>query len=482
MPLENITVLDLTRVLSGPYCTMMLADMGARVIKIEQPGNGRRHARLGSAVSRRRERVLPQHQPQQGERHARFQAARRPRDPRPLLAKADVLVENFRPGTLTKLGLDYESLAARHPRLVYCSISGFGHTGPRTNEAGYDAVMQGEGGLMSITGQPKAPGSVLASPSPTSSSGMFAAQGVTPALFARERTGRGQAVDIAMLDSVTALLTYQAGIYFATGSAPAAPGQSASDDRAVRDVRGVGRRVRARRRQRRAVAAVLRGRRPGRRRALRHQPPACDRLRGAQTFDRRSCGRETRAYWIERLTAAGVPCGSVRDLHEVFADPQVSAREMVVDVEHAKAGHASSARHAAEAFGHASCGPHRAADSRRAHRGRPYAGSWPDRRRDLGASRERYRLMEISEVRRRVRETIDRAKRQAAERRARVDEAAREYAVFLEQIAVPLFRQVANALKAHGYSFHGLHAGRQRAPDVGQKLGRLHRTVSRHGR
>src|SRR5262249_38700905 len=137
-----------------------------------------------------------------------------------LIAKADVLVENFRPGTLTKLSLDYPSLVPNHPRLIYCSISGYGQTGPRRREAGYDAVMQGEGGLMGIAGpaggQPFRPGVAIAD----IVSGMFAAQGITLALYARERSGRGQAIDIAMLDSVVALLTYQAGICFATGAAP----------------------------------------------------------------------------------------------------------------------------------------------------------------------------------------------------------------------------------------------------------------------
>ncbi len=129
-------------------------------------------------------------------------------------------MENFRPGTLTKLGLDYDALAARYPRLVYCSISGFGHTGPRAPEAGYDAVMQAEGGLMSITGSADGPPFRLGVAIADIVTGMFAAQGVTAALFARERTGRGQKVDLAMLDSVAALLTYQAGIYFATDTAP----------------------------------------------------------------------------------------------------------------------------------------------------------------------------------------------------------------------------------------------------------------------
>jgi formyl-CoA transferase/CoA:oxalate CoA-transferase len=145
-PLDGITVLDLTRVLSGPYCTMMLADMGARVIKIEQPGKGDDTRAWGPpfingesayflSINRNKESVTL---------NFKDPAGRAVLDR--LIEKADVLVENFRPGTLTKMGLDYASLAAKHPRLIYCSVSGFGQTGPRSKEAGYDAVMQAEGG------------------------------------------------------------------------------------------------------------------------------------------------------------------------------------------------------------------------------------------------------------------------------------------------------------------------------------------------
>src|SRR6476660_4950795 len=219
-PLHGLAVLDLTRVLSGPYCTMMLADMGARVIKVEQPGKGDDTRGWGPpfiegesayflSINRNKESITLDFKEAPG----RDLLHR-------LLASADVLVENFRPGTLPKLGLDYATLAPKYPRLVYCSISGFGHTGPRRREAGYDAVMQGEGGLMSITGAAGGTPFRLGVAIADIVTGMFAAQGITLALFARERSGRGQVIDIAMLDSVVALLTYQAGICFATGAAP----------------------------------------------------------------------------------------------------------------------------------------------------------------------------------------------------------------------------------------------------------------------
>jgi crotonobetainyl-CoA:carnitine CoA-transferase CaiB-like acyl-CoA transferase len=337
-PLHGITVLDLTRVLSGPYCTMMLADMGARVIKIEQPRKGDDTRGWGPpfiagesayflSINRNKESVTLDFKKPEG----RAVLDR-------LLADSDVLVENFRPGTLTKLGLDYESVAAVHPRLVYCSISGFGQTGPRRREAGYDAVMQGEGGLMSITGSNDGPPVRLGVAIADIVSGMFAAQGITLALFARERSGRGQAVDIAMLDSVVALLSYQAGIYFATGCAPPRMGNrhptivpyetfAASDGDFVLAVGNddLWRRF--------CAAAGLEA--DGR--------FATNQLRVVNYSELKPMldavlATRPRGEWIATLTAAAVPCGSVRDLHEVFSDPQVAARLMTAELEHATAG------------------------------------------------------------------------------------------------------------------------------------------------
>ena len=338
LPLDGITVLDLTRVLSGPYCTMILADMGARVIKIEQPGKGDDTRGWGPpflsgesayflSINRNKESVTLDFKNPEG----RAILDR-------LIAKSDVVVENFRPGTLGRIGLDYESLAPKHPRLIMCSISGFGQTGPRALEAGYDAVIQAEGGLMSITGAADGPPYRLGVAIGDIVSGVFAAQGVLLALLARGRTGQGQLVDIGMLDSVAALLTYQAGIYFATGSAPKRIGNrhptivpyetfAASDGEFVIAVGND--------EQWRRFCKVA-GLEPDERFATNRQrvtgynelkPILSERLRG-----------ETRQSWIAQLTAAGVPCGSVRDLGEVFTDPQLSAREMIATVDHAAIG------------------------------------------------------------------------------------------------------------------------------------------------
>jgi formyl-CoA transferase/CoA:oxalate CoA-transferase len=219
-PLEGIVVADFTRVLSGPYCTMLLADMGARVIKLEQPGKGDDTRAWGP--------------PFVGSESAYFLSINRNKESltldlkRPdargvldrLLAQADVLVENFRPGTMDRMGIGYDRVAASHPRLVYCSISGFGQTGPRRDLPGYDAVVQAEGGLMSITGDADGPPYRLGVAISDIVAGIFAAHGIVLALLARARTGRGQLVDIGMLDATAALLTYQAGIFFATGNSP----------------------------------------------------------------------------------------------------------------------------------------------------------------------------------------------------------------------------------------------------------------------
>jgi crotonobetainyl-CoA:carnitine CoA-transferase CaiB-like acyl-CoA transferase len=351
-PLDGITVLDLTRVLSGPYCTMLLADMGARVIKVEQPGKGddtrawgppflypgARSPRAGEpdvngesayflSINRNKESVTLDFKPPEG----RALLER-------LIAKSDVLVENFRPGTLAKLGLDYRTLSARHPRLVYCSISGFGHTGPRSKEPGYDAIMQAEGGLMSITGAAGGEAYRLGVAIVDIVSGMFAAYGVAMGLFARERTGRGQEVDLAMLDATVALLTYQAGNFFASGKVPARLGNrhpsivpyetfAASDGDFVLAVGNDEQWCRFR-----DVAELPDDPRftTNRQRVTAYdelRPFVADRLR-----------TKPRAVWIERLTAAGVPCGSVRNLQELFDDPQLGAREMIARVEHATIG------------------------------------------------------------------------------------------------------------------------------------------------
>ena len=339
--LEGLFVLDFSRVLAGPYCTMQLGDLGARVVKIEQPGRGDDTRAWGP--------------PFVGGESAYFISVNRNKESlaldlksveaRPildaLLSRADVLVENFRPGTMERMGLGYDDVAARHPRIVYCSISGFGQTGPRRAEAGYDAMMQAEGGLMSITGAAGGPPFRLGVAIGDIATGMFAVQGILAALFARERLGRGQHVDIAMLDAVTALLTYQASAAFATGDTPVRMGNrhpsiAPYDTFAAADgdfVLAVGNDNQFRR-----LAEVLG--RPALASDARFTTNA-DRVTNHEALRRELLplfGARTRRDLLQALTAAGVPSSAVRSVTEALADPQLAAREMIVPLDHLTAG------------------------------------------------------------------------------------------------------------------------------------------------
>jgi crotonobetainyl-CoA:carnitine CoA-transferase CaiB-like acyl-CoA transferase len=320
---------------------MQLADMGARVIKVERPGSGDDTRGWGPpfiegesayflSVNKNKESMTLDFKHPDG---------RRVLDA--LIARADILIENFRPGTMDVMGLGYETLKEKHPRLIYASISGFGHTGPLRERAGYDAVLQGEAGIMSLTGPPDGSGYKVGIAVADLSAGLFAAQGILLALYARERTGRGQHVDVAMLDSVAALLTYQAGIYFANSAPPKRAGNAhptvapyetfqASDGEVVLAagnddlwrkfcaIAGLGDHVadprfatnRERVRNYEALRPIV-----------------------AAAFARR-----TRAEWLDLLNEAGVPAGPVRDLHEVLTDEQLLSREMVHTVRHSVAG------------------------------------------------------------------------------------------------------------------------------------------------
>jgi len=340
-PLCGIRVLDLSRVLSGPYCTLQLADMGAEVIKVEMPGRGDDTRAWGPpfvqgesayflSVNRNKKSItLDLRRPEGAELLRR------------LLRSSDVLVENFRPGVLGRLGFDYQACQALRPELVYCSISGFGQTGPRRSEPGYDIVLQGEGGIQSLTGDPAGSGFRVGVAQADLVAGLFACQGILLALLQRQRSGAGQQVDVAMLDAQIALLTYQAGNYFASGEVPRrlgnrhpniAPyetfGTAAGDlnlaignEKLWRDFCGlVGLQHLVDDPRFASNAARL-----ANYESLRPQLAAL--------FARRRC-----VEWIELLRGHGIPCGPVRDLAQVFDDPQVAAREMRCQLDHRRGG------------------------------------------------------------------------------------------------------------------------------------------------
>jgi crotonobetainyl-CoA:carnitine CoA-transferase CaiB-like acyl-CoA transferase len=340
-PLDGTTVLDLTRVLAGPYCTMLLADMGARVIKIERPGRGDDTREWGPpfvggessyflTVNRNKESVAVDFKHPEGRRIIDQ-----------LLARADVLVENFQPGTLDAIGLGYTDVAARHPRLIYCSITGYGLTGPQRDRPGYDAVAQAEGGLMSLTGPEGGDPYRLGVAIADIAAGLFAAQGITLAMLARARTGQGQLVDVSLLDSVAALLTYQAGIYFRTGTAPVRTGNrhpsiAPYDSFAASDgtlVLAIGNDEQWR------TFCLVAGLDD-----CAADPAFATNAARVEHYDllqpriAHLLGQRSRQSWIDRLTPAGVPCAAVRTLDEVMTDPQLLAREMIERVEHPSAG------------------------------------------------------------------------------------------------------------------------------------------------
>ena len=259
-PLSGVFVLDLTRVLSGPFCTMLLADMGARVVKVERPGDGDETRAWGPpfvagesayflGTNRNKESIALDFKRPEGRRIIDR-----------LLDQADVVVENFRPGTLARLGLDYASLKDARPKLIHASISGFGQTGPRRFEAGYDAVVQAEGGLMSITGDPDGPPFRVGVAIADLVAGMLTAHGIVLALYAREKTGRGQQVDIGMLDGVVSILSYHASMHLTANIRSRRVGNRHATI-APYDTFARGRwRVLSGRRQRRSVPPLLCGR------------------------------------------------------------------------------------------------------------------------------------------------------------------------------------------------------------------------------
>ncbi|MEI6244872.1 MAG: CoA transferase [Acidobacteriota bacterium] len=340
-PLAGLTVLDLSRVLSGPYCTMQLADMGARVIKIEHPAHGDDTRAWGPpwvhgessyflSINRNKESVAIDFKTAEG----RALLDR-------LIARADILVENFRPGTLARMGLDYATLSATHPRLIYASISGFGQTGPRSHEAGYDAMVQAEGGLMSITGTPDAPPVRLGVAISDIAAGMFAMQGILLALIARGTTGKGQRVDISMFDATTALLTYQAQRTLATGVAPTRLGNRHAsiapyDTYATTDgtlVLAVGNDDQWQRFCR--VAGLTDA---GTDPRFLTNDGRVQHYAALQPLVAAAIAGDTLEDWLARLREAGVPAGAVRAIDAVLADAQTAAREMVAAVDHASIG------------------------------------------------------------------------------------------------------------------------------------------------
>ena len=342
LPLTGIRILDLTHALAGPYCTMLLGDLGADVIKVEPPGIGDHSRQWGPpfvngessyflSVNRNKRSVVLDLKSAAG-RGAAVAIA----------MNSDVVVENFKPGTAARLGLDAEHLQAKKPELVYASISGFGQDQPTL--AGYDQIAQGTSGMMSVNAIPDGLPTKVGVPVGDITAGMFTAHAILAALFERERTGQGRYIDVALNDSLLALLTYQAGRLFATGEVPGrdgnfhatiAPyGTFAVSDGFINIAVGSDAQFR------RFCEAL-------------EAPELADDPRFTTNALRQAARRElvreiepvmlsgTREEWLSRLKQHGIPAGPILDMAEAFASPLATARQMRVEIPHDTAGQIS---------------------------------------------------------------------------------------------------------------------------------------------
>lgn len=351
-PLKGIKVLDLSRILAGPWATQLLADYGATVWKIERPEVGDDTRHWGPPF-------LKDTRGEDTEESAYYLATNRGKHSiavditsesgqaviRRLVAQADILVENFKVGGLAKYGLDYTSLASVNPGLIYCSITGFGQTGPDAGQAGYDAMVQARGGLMSITGErdglpgagPQKVGVAVAD----LMAGMYAVSAILAALHHRDRTGEGQQIDLGLLDTQVAWLANQGMNYLIGGEAPVRQGTAHPNIvpyQALPTADGFLMLAVGNDRQFAACCRVLGDpalagdpRFSSNRRRVEHREQLIPLLEGLFR-------RETTAEWSRLLSAEHVPCGPINDIAEVFEDPQVLARGMRLDLPHPLAG------------------------------------------------------------------------------------------------------------------------------------------------
>mgnify|MGYP001260853166 CR=1 FL=1 len=332
-PLSGVTILDLTHVLAGPFCTKGLQDLGAKVIKVERPGTGddtrafppflHGESAYFAALNAGKQSIALDLRAE-GDR-AIFGR---------LLARADVLVENYRPGAMARLGYSWESLHPRYPRLIYAAVSGFGQTGPDAGQPAYDIVVQARGGVMSITGETGGPPVRVGASIGDIVAGMYLAQGILAALFDRERTGLGAMIDVAMLDAQLAIQEHAVAIATATGKAPGPTGARHPTITPFATYRAQD-----------GFVVIAAGND-----AMFGQLCAALGLKAAQdprfATNAARCENhalmkrmietvtlgETVAHWIAVLQAAGLPTGKVQNMVEVLADPQILARNMVLPI------------------------------------------------------------------------------------------------------------------------------------------------------
>jgi crotonobetainyl-CoA:carnitine CoA-transferase CaiB-like acyl-CoA transferase len=336
-----MVVLDATQIMAGPFCTLLLADMGADVIKVERPDGGDDTRRMGPpfiagesaaflAMNRDKRSLALNLKTEEGKDLFRRLARR-----------ADVLVENFRPGTMEKLGLGYEAVREVNPGMIYCSISGFGQTGPYRLRGGFDLVAQGMSGLISSTGHPGGPPTKIGVPISDLNAGIYAAYGILSAYIHRLRTGRGQRIDTSLLEGAIAYTFWESAIFFATGKNPEPMGSAHRLNAPYQVFRTKDGLL--------SVGAATQGTwemlcqaigRPDLTADPRFQDNAAriERYQELAAILEDVFQQDTTASWLSRLEQAGVPAGPIYSLAQVYEDPHVRAREMVVEIEHPVAG------------------------------------------------------------------------------------------------------------------------------------------------
>jgi len=338
--LEGIRVIDFTQAMAAPFGTMNLADMGADVIKIEPPGTGEPTRELSSVTQNGHSATfMTMNRGKRGltvdlKRPEGVEIVKR------LAQSADVFVQNYRPGVAERLGLGYDALRAVNPRLIYCSVSGFGGTGPYAPRGGYDLIAQGMSGIISVTGEEGAPAK-SGVPLSDLCAGLFAAYGILCALEHRERTGAGQLVDTSLLEAAMALTVWEATEYWVTGQAPRPLGSAHRLTAPYQALRAADGYFTVGANNDKLFEALCRAlERPdlledprfaGRSLRMEHRAALIEALE-------KTTAGETRAHWLERLGRDGVPSGPINSYAEALADPHALARQMVVDLVHPGAG------------------------------------------------------------------------------------------------------------------------------------------------
>lgn len=335
-PLEGVKVLDLTQIMAGPFCTLLLADMGADVVKVEKPDGGDDNRRQGPpfikgtaaafyAINRNKRSMVLDLKNEQGR-----EVFRR------LVPRFDIVVENFRPGTLEKLGLGYDQLKELSPALIYCSISGYGRTGPLAEQGGFDLVAQGMAGLMSITGISGAPPVKVGVPISDLNAGLYGAFGILCAHIHRLRTGKGQLVDTSLFEGALSYTFWHSALYFATGQVPGPLGSAhllVAPYQALKTKDGYINLGAGNQRTWEAFCHAVR------REDLLKDPRFKDT--GTRKLHEKELAEileqvletNTTEYWLEVCAKAGVPAGPINNLAQAFAHPQTLARQMVVELE-----------------------------------------------------------------------------------------------------------------------------------------------------